>query len=174
MRPTVGIGAHPYEGGVPIISQEIEIISNRGPEHNQRFELVSGPVQGSFELSGSHSRSEPLLSDEFESAARAYMIACGIEPTPDAVDQLNQVFLRCLRIMCERPWDPNGKTWRRSGVYGVLTDTRKKFERLWERFWTHGVRHDDSAYDLINYVGMVLRADPKSGWGEWGEPGGDD
>jgi hypothetical protein len=92
------------------------------------------------------------------------------EYTPDAMDQLVEVFVPCLRIMCERPWSPDGATWKKSGIFGVMTDAKKKWERFWERTWVHGVRHDDSGYDHINYVGMVLRADPNSGWGEWGDP----
>jgi hypothetical protein len=107
--------------------------------------------------------------DDVESACRAFMIACGLEPTPDAVEQLSKVFLRCLKIMCERPWDPDGGTWRQSGILGVLTDIRKKFMRLWERGWKNGKRHDDSAFDLINYIGFYLRSED-NGWGEWGNP----
>jgi len=108
--------------------------------------------------------------DELNSAARAYMHSCGLKPTPDAVDQLVEVFLPCLRIMCDRPWDPEGGTWRRSGMMGILTDIRKKFERLWYRGWIRGQRHDDSAFDLINYVGFYLRSG-ESQWGDWGDPG---
>lgn len=108
-------------------------------------------------------------------AAQQYMINIGLVPTPDALDQLVFVFSKCLYIMTTRPWDPKGGTWRESGIKGVLTDSRKKFRRFWERFWTHGAS-DDSAYDsgldLINYIAFVLRSDPASGWGDWGEPGG--
>lgn len=104
-----------------------------------------------------------------ESAARAYLSACGLKSTPDAVAQLTEVFLPCLKIMCERPWDPNGGTWRRSGRMGILSDVRKKFERLWERGWLAGKRHDDSGLDLINYLGFYMRSG-KSHWGEWGNP----
>lgn len=99
-----------------------------------------------------------------------FMMSCGLTPTPDAADQLYRAFLPCLEIMCSRPWDPEGSTWRESGVLGILTDIRKKFSRLWERGWKHGRRHDDSALDLINYLGFYLRSDPNSGWGEWGDP----
>jgi hypothetical protein len=102
--------------------------------------------------------------------AREFLQNCGLKATPDAMDQLVEVFLPCLAIMCQRPWDPQGGTWKKSGIFGVMTDTRKKFERFWERLWVHGKRHDDSGYDLINYVGMVMRADPYSGWGQWGAP----
>lgn len=115
-------------------------------------------------------RSEPELDlGDMGSAARAYLAACGVKSTPDAVEQLTEVFLPCLQIMCERPWDPNGGTWRKSGWLGIMTDVRKKFERLWERGWKHGDRHDDSILDLINYLGF-LRRSRKSRWGDWGEP----
>lgn len=117
---------------------------------------------------GDRSELELDLGD-MESAARAFMHACGVEATPDAVEQLTEVFLPCLQIMCERPWDPNGGTWRKSGWLGIMTDVRKKFERLWERAWQHGERHDDSILDLINYLGF-LRRSKKSRWGAWGEP----
>lgn len=109
---------------------------------------------------------------EKEKAARAFLIACELTPTPDAIAQLSEVFLPCLEIMCERPWDPNGGTWRKSGWLGIMTDVRKKFERLWERAWRHGERHDDSIIDLINYLGF-LRRSGASRWGEWGKPYGE-
>ena len=107
-------------------------------------------------------------------AARTFLDECGIDPaSPDAIDQLVQVFLPCLRIMCDpaHPWDPNGATWRKSGILGAMTDAKKKWERFFERTWHRGKRHDDSGYDLINYIGFVMRSDPDSRWGEWGEPG---
>ena len=104
-------------------------------------------------------------------AAVEFLDRCSLVPTPDAVSQLTEVFLPCLEIMCKRPWDPTGATWRKSGVLGILSDAKKKFERLWERGWKYGVRHDDSAYDLINYVAFYMRSEDNR-WGEWGEPGG--
>jgi hypothetical protein len=106
--------------------------------------------------------------------AREFLEQCCLEPTPDAIDQLAEVFLPCLKIMCERPWDPNGGTWRTSGILGVMGDARKKWERFWYRTWTRGKRHDDSGFDLINYVGFVMRSDPSSRWGTWGEPANGD
>lgn len=102
-------------------------------------------------------------------AAYTFLASCGLRSTPDAISQLSEVFLPCLKIMCERPWDPNGGTWQAAGRMGALADIRKKFQRLWYRAWTIGKRHDDSAYDLINYIGFFLRAD-HPGWGDWGEP----
>jgi hypothetical protein len=104
-------------------------------------------------------------------AAAEFLDRCSMEPTPDAISQLVEVFVPCLRIMTTRPWDPMGRTWRKSGIFGAFTDAKKKWERFWERGWIHGQRHDDSGHDLINYVGFVMRSDPDSGWGEWGEPG---
>jgi hypothetical protein len=106
-----------------------------------------------------------------QEAAHMFLKACGLTPTPDAIAQLTEAFLPCLRIMCTRPWNPHGGTWRQSGILGVLTDAKKKWERFWERTWKHGQRHDDSGFDLINYIGFIMRSDPDSRWGEWGEPG---
>lgn len=103
-------------------------------------------------------------------ACVAFLQALGLDSIPDAVEQLQEVFVPCLEIMCTRGWHPEGETWRKSGVLGILGDVRKKFERLWERGWIRGIRHDDSGYDLINYVGMYLRSED-NGWGDWGEPG---
>jgi len=111
------------------------------------------------------------VDQNYQQAARLFMEELLMEPTPDAVDQMLLVFVPCLRIMCERPWDPHGGTWKKSGLFGALTDVRKKFERFWERTWIHGKRHDDSGFDLINFVGFAMRADPESRWGTWGEPG---
>ena len=115
---------------------------------------------------------EDLAAEELmiRQAAVEFLDRCSMEPSPDAVSQLAEVFVPCLRIMTSRPWDPTGATWRKSGVLGILTVIRKKFERLWERGWKHGARHDDSAFDLINYIGFYMRSEPSSGWGEWGDP----
>jgi hypothetical protein len=121
---------------------------------------------------------QPGFSDGIESpgrwdphdAAEDFLRKVGLDPTPDAVGQLAEAFLPALRIMCSRPWDPNGRTWRQAGRLGALADCRKKFMRLWERGWSNGKRHDDSAIDLLNYIGFYLRADAKR-WGDWGEPG---
>jgi len=99
-----------------------------------------------------------------------FMEGCGLSPTPDAIDQLVRVFLPCLKIMCERGYEPDGGTWRESGRLGALSDARKKFMRLWNQAWKHG-RHDDKdhAFDCINFLGFYVRHDVDR-WGEWGEP----
>lgn len=107
--------------------------------------------------------------DTTRDAAYTFMKDCGLDPTEDAVGQLTEAFLPCLRIMCQRGYDPQGRTWRQAGRLGALADMRKKFFRLWERAWIRGGTHDDSAYDLINYTGFYLRIQGR--WGEWGEPG---
>lgn len=118
------------------------------------------------EFHGNGQRSPQDLQD----AAYAYLLAVGLTPTPDAVGQMTHVFLKCLTIMCERGYEPNGQLWRAAGKMGALADVRKKFFRLWQRAWHKRQPHDDSAIDLINYVGFYLRCDD-AGWGEWGEPG---
>jgi hypothetical protein len=105
-------------------------------------------------------------------AAEEFMNKMGMEPTPDALSQLLEAFVPCLRIMCERGYEPSGALWRKAGILGIIWDVRKKFERLWYRTWTLGIRHDDSAFDLMNYVGMLVRADPNSRFGDAGEPAG--
>jgi thymidylate synthase ThyX len=90
--------------------------------------------------------------------------------TPDSIGQLVEVFIPCLRIMVERGYEPTGALWRQAGVLGIIWDVRKKFERLWFRTWTQGKRHDDSGFDLINFTGMLLRAEPNSRFGNAGEP----
>jgi hypothetical protein len=103
-------------------------------------------------------------------AAEEFMNKMGMEPTPDAIGQLLEVFVPCLRIMCERGYDPTGGLWRKAGILGIIGDVRKKFERFWYRTWTLGIRHDDSGLDLINFTGFALRADPDSRFGDMGEP----
>lgn len=103
-------------------------------------------------------------------AAREFMEQCGLEPTPDALDQLVEVFVPCLRIMCERGWDPNGGTWKKSGRLGIFLDVDKKFERLKWKVWEQDDEPGDSAPDLINFVGFLVRS-PDNRFGERGEPG---
>lgn len=108
---------------------------------------------------------------EFRSkqAAMKYMQEVGLKPTPEAIDQMALVFEECLRIMCERPYDPQGRTWRKSGRMGMLHAVRGKFERLWFFYWDRGVEHRDSVFDMINFAGFLLRSD-NNRYGEWGEP----
>jgi hypothetical protein len=93
------------------------------------------------------------------------------DPTPDAIGQLLEVFVPCLQIMCERGYDPTGKTWRQGGWRSQLVDIRKKFSRLWFHGWIKGRFVPDHGFDLINYVGYYQRLQMKGmPWGEWGEP----
>lgn len=95
----------------------------------------------------------------------------GLNPTPDACEQLAEAFLPALRIMIERGYDPTGATWKKGGWRGLLHESRKKLERMWHRSWLHGQYDPDSALDGINYYGMYLRLACKGpSWGEWGEP----
>lgn len=103
-------------------------------------------------------------------AAVAFMSNVGLNPTDDAVEQLLEVFVPCLNIMCNRPWERSGALWRQSGQLGVLGDLRKKFERVWYKYWGQRIAHPDSILDMINYAGFVMRSKGDN-WGEWGEPG---
>jgi hypothetical protein len=103
--------------------------------------------------------------------AHQFLLDAGIEPTPDAVGQLLNVFVPCLRIMCERPYNPAGETWRAHGWRGCLFHAKGKMERLWEMAWRQGTYHNDSAFDAINFLGFYLRSQEDPPWGTWGEPG---
>ena len=109
---------------------------------------------------------------ENEEAARKFLRSIGLNPTPDAVEQLAEVFVPALKIMCDRGYNPNGETWRKGGWRGQLLEIRKKCDRLWERSWLHGAFDYDSARDLVNYAGFYLRLGGKGEpWGELGAPG---
>ena len=118
---------------------------------------------------------ESIPTSTTRDAAGTFMTQVGLDATPDAIDQLVEVFIPCLRLMCERGYDPNGKTWQKSGRFGAMHDVRMKFERLWERVWVRGIDPGDSGVDAINYIGFLLRSKHER-WGEWGEhatPAGD-
>jgi len=104
-------------------------------------------------------------------AALEFLDQIGLVPTPDAIDQLVEVFVPCLAIICSRGYSPDGATWRASGWRALLADIRKKFARLWFHSWKHGRYDRDSAIDMINYAGFYIRLQNQGEpWGEWGEP----
>jgi hypothetical protein len=105
-------------------------------------------------------------------AALEFLDQCGLVPTPDAIDQLTEVFLPCLAIICNRGYEPNGKLWREGGWRSLLVDIRKKFSRLWRHGWIEAKFIPDHSLDLINYTGFYYRQKHKGEpWGDWGEPG---
>lgn len=105
-------------------------------------------------------------------AAEQFMRECGLDPTPDAIGQLAEVFLPCLRIMCERGYDEEGRTWRAEGWRGMLWKGRDKSDRIWWHGWMHGRFHADSVLDAINYFGYYYRLGHRGRpWGSRGEPG---
>jgi hypothetical protein len=112
-------------------------------------------------------------SDAAIDLAFDYMQKCGLDPTPDAVGQLSGPFLECLKIMCERPYDPDGATWRAEGWRGMIWKSRDKITRMWHNGWTKGRFVNDDALDAINYLGFYLRIRGENGseWGERGRPG---
>jgi hypothetical protein len=106
--------------------------------------------------------------------AEEFLTAIGLEPNPDAVDQLARVFVPCLQIMCEREHAGDGSTWKRSGWKAQLHEVFKKIERLRERCWLHSqVDGGKETFDAINYLGMFCRGqmDDLPTWAEWGKPG---
>lgn len=105
-------------------------------------------------------------------AAIEFMERCGLEPTRDAIDQLAEVFLPCLRIMTTRGYDPDGETWRAEGWKGIIGKILDKSNRIWYHGWKHGRFHDDSVLDLINFAGFYRRlGHTGEAWGVRGEPG---
>ncbi len=113
-----------------------------------------------------------LSSDlgKYDDAAFDFMTKCGLEPTPDAIGQLTEVFLPCLRIMCERGYDPEGKTWRSHGWRGNLFYFLAKAGRAKQKAWIRGRYDEDSIRDAINYGGFYLRCNREDPWGEYGDP----
>ena len=123
--------------------------------------------------------SGPSIAPEAEAAARAinlegkcddFLREIGLEPTPDAREQLAYAFVPALRIMIERGYDPAGQTWKNGGGWmGLVFEIKKKTERLWWRAWRKG-EYDKDVYDIINYAGMYARSDQVKPWGTWGAP----
>ena len=112
-----------------------------------------------------------MATEEQRDAAFSFLTKCGLDPTEDAVGQLTSAFLPALKIICERGYHPEGRTWRMAGWRGLLTDILKKSERLRFKSWIKGEFDWDDALDLINFCGFYyrLRNEGKP-WGEWGEP----
>lgn len=114
---------------------------------------------------------DPNDPNTYRRAAERFLTDCGLPPVPDAVDQLAEAFLPALQIICERGYHPEGNTWREAGWRGILTDIKKKANRLWYRSWVKGGFDDDSARDIINFAGFYLRlGNQGKEWGEWGDP----
>jgi hypothetical protein len=106
-----------------------------------------------------------------EEMTRAYLEGCGLDPSDDAVNQMLEVFLPATALMCGRS-SLRGEIWKQSGWRGALYESRKKMHRLWYSWWEGDGADDDSALDLLNYVGFSMRA-RKAGipaWGEYGDP----
>jgi hypothetical protein len=117
----------------------------------------------------------PVDDIDLQEAAQDFMYKMGMTPTPDATGQLLEVFVPCLRIMCDQkghPWPSDGAMWRKGGILPVMIFMKAKFERYWYRTWNCGIRHDDSGFDFINFAGFTLRADSDSRFGNLGEPSG--
>jgi hypothetical protein len=105
-------------------------------------------------------------------AAYTFFERIGLTPTPDAMEQLLEVFLPCLKIMCERGYDPDGESWRDKGWRNQVIEILERADRIHFNCWTHSRPDENNTRDIINYAGFLLRSDWKNEWGKWGEPGG--
>ena len=116
----------------------------------------------------------PSEDEVIRIAAQEFLEKAGLEPTPDAIEQLVFAFLPALQIMCVRGYDPEGLTWRAEGWRGMLWKIHDKFGRIWFFGWKRGKFHPDSVIDLINYSGFYYRTGHDGPeWGTRGEPGTD-
>jgi hypothetical protein len=115
---------------------------------------------------------EPDGTDASREAAYDFMHKIGLDPTPDAIGQLAGPFAEALRIMCERGYDREGRTWRDKGWRGLVHDILNKSGRIRYHSWLHSRFDGDSAIDGINFNGFYWRQRNQGPrWGTWGEPG---
>lgn len=111
-------------------------------------------------------------NDGMHDAAYDFLRKLGLEPTPDAIDQLSGPFAVALRLMCERGYDPIGDTWKTKGWKGLVHDILNKAGRIKYHSWRNNDFDGDSAIDIINFAGFYYRlANSGTKWGELGEPG---
>lgn len=111
-------------------------------------------------------------NDGMHDAAYDFIKKLGVEPTPDAIDQLSGPFSIALRLMCERGYDPLGSTWATKGWKGLVHDILNKAGRIKYHSWRNNDFDGDSAIDLINFTGFYYRlTNSGSRWGDLGEPG---
>jgi hypothetical protein len=104
-------------------------------------------------------------------AAKVFLESIGLDPTPDTIDQLALAFVPALRIISERGYDPNGKSWRECGWRGQVYEIIKRCKRLMFNSWSNNRFDANNAVDLINYAGFYLRMkNIGRPWGEWGDP----
>lgn len=131
------------------------------------------PVLANYEMPDTNEPDDEAYMAVVREAATEFLDRCSLTPTPDAVSQLAEAFLPCLRIICERGYNAQGASWQEQGWRGQLYEIMKRSRRL-EFFGWHGRKvHVDSARDIINYAGFLIRqwfADPDTVWGEWGDP----
>jgi hypothetical protein len=115
---------------------------------------------------------EEIDDDVIHDAAFDFIKVLGVNPTPDAIDQLAGPYALSLMIMSTRGYAPDGSTWRSKGWKGLVLDILNKAGRLRYRSWRHDEFDGDSAIDLVTFGGMYWRLRNKgTKWGELGEPG---
>lgn len=91
----------------------------------------------------------------------------------DAVSQLVQGFLPCLKIIIERGYATDGRTWEAGGWRGLLHEMIKKMDRVQFLDWQHAIGASHEMPDIINYGAMYMRSrNNLLPWGTlFGEPG---
>jgi hypothetical protein len=107
--------------------------------------------------------------------ASNFLRASGLIPNSDAIEQLADVFLPCLAIMCQRGYANDGSTWQAGGWRGLLHEMIKKMDRVQYFDWYRAMPEKAlrEIPDIINYAGMYQRARHElKPWGDlFGEPG---
>jgi hypothetical protein len=110
----------------------------------------------------------------YELAAN-FIRAAGLIPNTDAIEQLADVFLPCLAIICQRGYANDGSTWQAGGWRGLLHELIKKTDRVQYFDWHRSMPEKalKEIPDIINYAGMYQRGRYElQPWGTlFGEPG---
>jgi hypothetical protein len=107
--------------------------------------------------------------------ASQYLRDSGLIPNSDAIEQLADVFLPCLAIICQRGYANDGSTWQAGGWKGLLHELIKKMDRVQYFDWHRSMPEKSlkEIPDIINYAGMYQRSRYElRPWGTlFGEPG---
>jgi hypothetical protein len=126
------------------------------------------PIQTSNDWAGTN-----FVVDNHHQAAADFLRAVDLEPNPDAIEQLADAFLPCLRIICTRGHASDGSLWKEAGWRGLLSELIKKMDRVQFLDWLHMMDASHELPDIINYAAMLLRSRhsiPAYG-PKFGEPG---
>jgi hypothetical protein len=131
-----------------------DVQPSRLPDEERR-----AAVEELIERSKEMEKDWDLYRQTCEEAAVAFLDACSLEPTRDAVLQLTEAFLPALAIMCQRGtiYDQNGGSWKAMGWKGVLLEVKKRWSRVRISAWKNNRYNPGDATDAINYLGYYIR-----------------